>query len=158
MRTPTAIAGVRGTSFRVSTDGQSTEVYVVNGMVEVKAATAPDQAVIVGQSELARVERADAAPQLGENQDEEFTDERELDELTRRLEGEASPDVQAVAVDEALRQARAERARSYERIILKSGEVIRGKVVSQTGSRLFVETEERSFVIDRSQVASIEMN
>ncbi|MBX7058017.1 MAG: FecR domain-containing protein [Leptospirales bacterium] len=156
VRTPTAIAGVRGTSFRVSTDGRATEIYVVRGAVEVRPSLAPTQAVSLGQNEVAEVASASSAPAVGQSEDPEFVDERELDDLARRLEGDGPALVATGAsVDSVLRQAREQRQREYNRIILNNGQEIRGLIVSQVGRRMFIETEGRSFVLSADEVKEV---
>lgn len=155
VRTPTAIAGVRGTSFRVSTDGASSEVYVVRGLVSVRGLSNESGARDVEQNQLARIADAGAVPEVLPNQDEEFRDERDLDELARGVEGAGADRLEEMGVDERLLEARADRRRSYNRIVMKDGSMVRGEIVSQSGRRVFIETEERSFIVDANEVHEV---
>ena len=165
VRTPTAIAGVRGTSFRVSVGQDTTEVYVVRGSVEVartgalsedpEARTA-SESIVLEQSELAIV-GSDAAPEYGERPAGEFIDERELESLSRHLSTAEATVAPEFGMAGARAQAQERRAQMLQIVRFRDGRPpITGIVVSQGNGQIYVETEEGGIVLDQAAVRVIE--
>lgn len=153
--TPTAIAGVRGTSFRVATDGRQTEVRCHDGKLSVMRRGGADERVL-GANQLVAIE-PERAPEVREiaAQPEENV---ELETLRERLQS-YDPEVVKATLELAKIKSEADIERIYQRgletIILKDGRTYRGIVASQYGDRLIIQTGAGQLVIPLEQVKEI---
>ncbi|MCB1309389.1 MAG: FecR domain-containing protein, partial [Leptospiraceae bacterium] len=135
VQTPTVIAGVRGTTFRISAIGDQTEVHVVRGSVHIApvavepgaetrpdntqsdevAGAEPDEIPTGGlqfepfelySNEVVRLSPDRPRPAVQLSQDEEFRDEQDLNELARRVSSSEEYGIDDSPVDiESMRES-----------------------------------------------------
>ncbi|MBI3396483.1 MAG: FecR domain-containing protein [Spirochaetia bacterium] len=155
IKAPTAIAGVRGTGFRVSTDGARSIVVVADGAVEVQTAAAAAKVLEAGQSVTATKEETKEEAKLDAGSAAALKGE-----LTEMEANRAAMDseVMNAAAQLPIVKSDADIARVYNRVEvvrLKNGTQYRGVVASQVGTVLLVQTSQGTFIVDSSQVSEI---
>jgi len=172
--TPTAVAGVRGTTFFVYSSRESTIVNSIEGSVEVGK---PGEAGVIAQKRSVEVNatgqkvlQENYAPNLSEVTDILTTVtvspenvDRAVNGDTRELEIESRDKAKDVEKDtmDILRSPAYVAVRNAEviksTVVLKDGSRVRGNVVFQTQQKIFVIVEDRSVrELEKNTVSSIE--
>ncbi len=157
--TPTAIAGVRGTSFSIETDGQNTRIVLMEGRVEASAGSA--QSVILEEKDTVSIPAG--ASSLEVTRDEAAAAEKtaDLQEMNTNLNGVSSRIFEAAG---EIRQVHSEKELSeiyhkeIEIIILKNGRIFRGVVASQVDGQLLILTVDGTYMVSSSDVAEVVLN
>ena len=158
--TPTAIAGVRGTAFRIETDGKDTRIICDEGSIAVQSRSSRKQGerpVVLKARQ--RVEIQPEVPEVTvESAPGDPGADRNLSELRENLKSFDPEIVTAtLELEEVKTEADIERIyqRDLETIILKDGRNLRGIVASQLGNRLIIQTASGQLVIPLEQVKEI---
>lgn len=156
--TPTAIAGVRGTAFEVINTEESTTVITTEGSVEVSSKqVATQKPAFVNEGNSVEVDsvgvRSVASPEKNRLEAlnaevEELRKQEDADEIMNALAttNEVMSEKEFVSLH----------GRSPETIILRDGRTLRGIVASQVGSRVIVQTVSGNYVVQSSDILSIE--
>lgn len=155
--TPTAIAGVRGTSFRVTVGANKTMVHVVQGSVAITQKAKGKKEYILEQYDKNYIElETDKVIKHTTRMEDDFSDARQLDALSLHLK---DPDLESMVLDKkGFKRAlltKKERQQIYSIIRLHSGEEIHGLIISQNEGKIFVETTKKSLILLSSEVAGI---
>jgi len=172
--TPTAVAGVRGTTFFVYSSRESTIINSIEGSVEVGK---PGEAGVIAQKRSVEVNatgqkvlQENYAPNMSEVTDILTTVtvspenvDRAVNGDTRELEIESRDKAKDVEKDtmDILRSPAYVAMRNAEviksTVVLKDGSRVRGNVVFQTQQKIFVIVEDRSVrELEKNTVSSIE--
>ena len=146
VRTPVAIAGVRGTRFSVAVNDSGSQVRLYDGAVVVKrgeseTVLSPGKGVEVtksGVSELTE-DSTDYAQQIQE------------------METNPNADPEIIAAADSLKSAKSEKElkalyQKIEIIRLRDGRVIRGVIAQQVGSRVVIHTSTGKHVVQSSEI------
>ncbi len=156
--TPTAIAGVRGTAFQVTTDGEKTEVICHEGSLSVQKTREGStrvieshEAVQIGREGVGQVESRPGGEDVA----------RETAALREALKS-FDPEVVKATLELVEVKSEADIERIYQRdletIILKDGRRYRGIVASQMGEQLIIQTVSGQLVVPLDEVKEIYQN
>jgi len=157
--TPTAIAGVRGTTFRVSTTGESTRISLIEGSVEIPSSSG-GSSVILRENDTAVVNPSSAPvvsndPQMAEETKKSVVEMQENLKNVNPKVFQAAGELQSVQSEEDMMRIY---KKDIEIIKLKSGRVFRGVVASQVDGNLLIQTVDGSYVIPASDVDEVLMS
>lgn len=155
VHTPTAIAGVRGTSFIVSVDSGKTDISLLEGSLSVQSAASSESERILEKGEAVRVST---------NVDNtEFKDIKSLENefnTMKSSESEFNKEILAAAGDLEEASSEEELKKKYNREVieivrLKDGRTLNGLVISQVGLKIIFQTVDGSFVLNSKDVLDI---
>lgn len=154
--TPTAIARVRGTSFKVSTDGKETKMYLLSGKVEVQ----PRGASADSGAESKILEHAGDFVHVQENRivvksvSVEAVDADAL-EFGQLMDAGELQKAFTLSKDPEIRRQHIAQSQETRVIKMRNGQKIKGIVVFQKNGKMYVETAEKSVIIASEDVDSI---
>jgi len=154
--TPTAIAGVRGTSFSVETDGSSTEVELYDGSVAVSVPkeTATEEVLAGRSSATITLEKGVDVYPLTVNKEKE----NEMLDLARTTDSPSSKIFKLGATLEPFqneKQLEAAYNRQIEVVRLTDGRELEGVVISQVEGHLIVHTVDGGVILHVADVIDI---
>ncbi len=161
--TPTAIAGVRGTSFEVESSARSTKVLLIHGSVEVSkldsAGESEGEPRILQEKEMVEVapESALMMQEVPPARWKEVT--ADLQSMNRKTEG---VDRELLSTLNEISDVKSEQEiekiynRNLEIIRLKDGRELRGVVAQQIKSKLIIHTAHGIFVVNSADLVDIQ--
>ncbi|AXR60125.1 FecR family protein [Leptospira mayottensis] len=156
VETPSAVAGVRGTSFEVNASQNESMVFVVEGTVEVISLNTAGKIYTLETTKLITVNKDGEIesinlPKLNSTLPEYKDMRKNLENLGRELFLDLR-DLKSAKTEEEL-------SRIYnlniEHIIMKDGRELRGVVVSQKKGKLVVQTLKGTYILDENAVDKI---
>lgn len=159
--TPTAVAGVRGTVFRVQLDEAKTQVSVLEGAVEVKGRWRAANPVVVEEKQQVQIQAKEKeytpVQRISEGEQIQQMEETHrtllnLDEQIQNELGESVKEIKPVKSEEELMNRF---DRGLELIELRDGRKFRGIIVSQSGNRMVVQTLQGVHVVERDSIERV---
>lgn len=153
VRTPTAIAGVRGTRFLVQSDEQGTRVRLFQGSVLVQGENGQERTVESGQAVVVTSDK------IAEGGPEEVSYLADFNEL------EANPDLrdpEILNAAESLQSAQTAEDikklyQKIEIIKLRDGREFRGVIASQSGTRVIIHTPQGIYIVSNDELELVEI-
>ncbi|MDI7189658.1 FecR family protein [Leptospira santarosai] len=156
VETPSAVAGVRGTSFEVSVSENESVVFVAEGAVEVISLNTTGKIHTLETTKLITVNKDGEIesidlPKLNSTLPEYKDMRKNLENLDRELFSDLR-NLKSAKTEEELSRIY---DLSIEHIIMKDGRELRGVVVSQRKGKLVVQTLKGSYILDENAVDKI---
>ncbi len=148
VRTPVAIAGVRGTRFSVAVSGSSAQVRLYDGAVDVKGSA--------GETVLVPGDGIQVSKDTVEKLSADSTDHAQQ---LLEMESRAQEDAAVLAAADSMKSAKSEKELKdiYQRIEivrLRDGRVFRG-VTTQVGSRAVIQTPDGMHIVQSSEIEDV---
>ena len=159
IHSPSAIASVRGTSFEMVVDGNTSIVLVAAGAVRVDAATGPKRSHDLEKNQMVIVTAESTGEKPRTDEKEVGKNLPEYEQMKTRLT-EMSPLVQkaeGIVITKSEVELRKKYNRELELLSLKDGRQLRGVVVDQQGERLIVHAVDGVHIIKRSDILKVKM-
>jgi len=160
VKTPTAIAGVRGTSFLVTASHDHTEIHVVKGSISVNSlgekGSVKEKILEEGDQGIVINSQGENFPSEKSSSDEISSEFKDMGRSVSEIE----TDVFNAAQDLPEAKNEEELKRNYNRdlieiVRLKDGRLLHGLVVSQVGSKIIFQTVGESYVFNADDVMDI---
>jgi hypothetical protein len=156
VKTPTAVAGVRGTVFLVKASGNETDVVTIEGSVEL-ASLKTGETIVLNSGQAGRAVENATPVQIEPAGEEIELAKRSVKLMLKEKDIVKSPVLEAVSGMKALKKEEFQNVygRDPEIIILKDGRKFRGIVASQTGDLLVVHSTEGVHLIRSGEIKEI---
>ncbi|WP_078125882.1 FecR family protein [Leptospira alexanderi] len=156
VETPSTVAGVRGTSFEVSTSKNESMVFVVEGAVEVISLNTAGKIYTLEATKLITLNKDGEIESIDLSKlNSTLPEYKDMRKNLENLDRELLLDLRS------LKSAKTEEelSRIYdlniEHIIMKDGRELRGVVVSQKKGKIVVQTLKGSYILDEKAVDKI---